>query len=196
VRSILAAGCAAFLCAPVSHSETLTHAATPHALGCIPSDAEKSYIYQVLNQLNDYRLANGLNALRYDLALERSVEGHCHHMSQHGFFAHTHTFANEPESQSPSLRSQANGAGSAGGENIASGYGTPTAVMTAWKASPGHNANMLGSYARVGIGYFTTGSLWASSSATAAPPSPTRPRPPSPRPPPRARARPPARRRL
>lgn len=40
-------------------------------------------------------------------------------------------------------------------ENIASGYATPDAVMTGWKNSPGHNANMLNStHNQIGIGCF------------------------------------------
>lgn len=144
------------------HSESLVHAATPHALGCNPSDAERAYILEVLSQLNDYRIANGLSPLQHDLTLMRAMIGHCHHMPQHGFFAHTHSFATEPESQTPSSRAQANGGGTAGyGENIAVGYPTPTDVMNGWKASPGHNANMLtAAYTRVGIGYYAGGDYW------------------------------------
>lgn len=144
------------------HSETLIHAASPHALGCVPSDAEKSYILQVLAQLNDYRILNGLQPLVHDITLERAMVGHCHHMPQHGFFAHTHSFATEPESQDWVLRAQANGGGfTSYGENIAVGYTTPTEVMDGWKGSPGHNANMLNaSWTRVGVGYYTTGDYW------------------------------------
>ena len=152
------------------HSETLIHASSPHALGCIPSSAEKAFIYDVLGQLNTYRLNSGLNALEYDLTLEAAMEGHCHHMAEHGFFSHTHSYANEPESQTPSLRTAANGAGATGWENIAVGYGTPSAVMAAWKASSGHNANMLqSSHTRVGIGYYSSGNYWGQIFGSGAP---------------------------
>jgi len=40
------------------------------------------------------------------------------------------------------------------GENIASGYATPAAVMAVWMNSPGHRANILGSYNRLGVGLY------------------------------------------
>lgn len=41
---------------------------------------------------------------------------------------------------------------SAGAENIAYGY-TPETVVDAWISSPGHRANLLGSYSHIGIGF-------------------------------------------
>ena len=38
------------------------------------------------------------------------------------------------------------------GENIASGQATPAQVMAGWMNSPGHRANILGSYNRLGVG--------------------------------------------
>jgi uncharacterized protein YkwD len=32
--------------------------------------------------------------------------------------------------------------------------------MTGWKNSSGHNANMLGDYTKVGVGYLASGSYW------------------------------------
>jgi len=40
------------------------------------------------------------------------------------------------------------------GENIASGYATPSAVMAVWMNSPGHRANILGNYNRLGVGVY------------------------------------------
>ena len=40
------------------------------------------------------------------------------------------------------------------GENIASGYATPAAVMAVWMNSPGHRANILGNYNRLGVGVY------------------------------------------
>src|SRR5215217_4904836 len=43
--------------------------------------------------------------------------------------------------------------GGAVGENIAAGYATASAAFAAWKASAGHNANMLSTYFKeIGIG--------------------------------------------
>ena len=38
------------------------------------------------------------------------------------------------------------------GENIASGQATPAEVMAGWMNSPGHRANILGNYNRLGLG--------------------------------------------
>ena len=47
------------------------------------------------------------------------------------------------------------------GENIAYGYATPEAVVTAWMNSDGHRANILnGSYTRLGVGYVADGHYW------------------------------------
>jgi uncharacterized protein YkwD len=40
------------------------------------------------------------------------------------------------------------------GENIASGQATPAQVMAAWMGSPGHRANILGNYNRLGVGVY------------------------------------------
>jgi len=42
----------------------------------------------------------------------------------------------------------------AAGENIAAGYTTPAAVMEGWMNSPGHKANILGDYEKLGVGVY------------------------------------------
>lgn len=146
-----------------SHTEVLTTSGGTGGEGsniptcCTPSSDEKSKIDEVFSQLNAYRASQGKSALTYDIKLEQAIEGHCHHMSVHSFFAHE---APESAVQSPWTRANKCGT-SAGGENIAKGYSTPTSVMNGWKNSPGHNANMLNSsWKRVGIGYYTSGNYW------------------------------------
>ncbi len=47
------------------------------------------------------------------------------------------------------------------GENIAYGYSTPYDVVTGWKKSTGHRANMLGSsFKQIGVGYVPEGHYW------------------------------------
>ena len=49
----------------------------------------------------------------------------------------------------------------ANGENIAYGYGSASAVMSAWMQSPGHKANILNSaYTSIGVGYVASGNYW------------------------------------
>lgn len=156
-------GGVAHKCAPpTGHHETKTD---PGGTGkesggiipvcCVPSTQEKAVIMQVFDLLNQHRQANGCGPLSYDDKLEAAIEGHCHHMAAHGFFAH-----DAPESVvgDPWKRAALCGTG-ASGENIAAGQQDAADVMSSWKSSPGHNANMLNcGFSRVGIGYYVGGS--------------------------------------
>jgi uncharacterized protein YkwD len=119
----------------------------------VPSSTEKSRITTGFNLLNQHRIANGVSALAYDDELERTIEGHCHHMVVHSFFDHT---APEGPVSSPWTRANLCGT-SANGENIYYGSSNAQNAMTAWINSPGHNQNMLnGNFNRVGIGNYNT----------------------------------------
>jgi len=75
--------------------------------------------------------------------------------------ARTHDF--EHQSLAPFFR-RCDGISTAG-ENIAYGYETPHALVSAWMRSPGHRANILSSsYTQVGIGVVvdSKGILWVS----------------------------------
>lgn len=50
------------------------------------------------------------------------------------------------------------GSCTARGENLASGFATPTAVMAGWMASTdGHKENILGAYTHIGVGVYESG---------------------------------------
>jgi hypothetical protein len=116
---------------------------------CTPTAAEREMVMGVFTLLNQHRMANGKAALKLDPKLEEAMQGHCRHMAARNFFSHT-----APESAVASVGQRATLCGStASGENIAYNQRTPAAVMSSWTNSPGHNANMLGNYTRVGIGY-------------------------------------------
>jgi uncharacterized protein YkwD len=118
---------------------------------CAPNASEKALIDQVFVLLNEHRANNGRAPLSYDDKLEATIQGHCIHMGIHDFFDHT---APESAVSSPWTRASLCGT-SANGENIAAGQSSPASVMTSWKNSSGHNANMLNSsFTRVGIGYY------------------------------------------
>jgi hypothetical protein len=154
-----------------------------HPLQCRPSSNEGSQNQAVFQQLNQYRQANGVGALAYDALLEQCIEAHCHHMSVHGFFSHN---APEPQAATPWVRASACGT-SANAENIARYQRSATAVMNAWKGSPGHNANMLnGNWTRVGCGYYeANGPFWGQLFATGpVAQTPTNTPPPAQQPPP------------
>jgi uncharacterized protein YkwD len=104
----------------------------------------------VLSLLNAYRNSLGLNSLASDKSLEEAMQGHCMHMDQADFFAHSSPVA---ALESPWARAEYCG-GSADGENIAKGQQSPASVMESWKNSSGHDSNMRGSHTLVGIGEY------------------------------------------
>jgi hypothetical protein len=69
-------------------------------------------------------------------------------MVARGYFSHT-----TPEGSTPGDRAAAAGYSQFVGENIASSsVGKAISVFSLWRASPGHNANLLGQYAATGLG--------------------------------------------
>jgi uncharacterized protein YkwD len=99
----------------------------------------------VLCLVNAQRTSRGLPALREDPRLDRSAQGWSRSMVAGGVFSHGTDFA---------ARITAAGfAWSAAGENIATGYPTPAAVVAGWMASLGHCRNILApDYSAIGIG--------------------------------------------
>ncbi len=121
---------------------------------CTPSSADKALVMRVFELVNQHRAANGKPPLVYDDKLESAIQGHCEHMRTHAFFSH-----DAPEAVVAKFTTRGSLCGtSTSGENIAKGYTSAEAVMTGWKNSPGHNANMLGGHRRIGIG--KSGSVW------------------------------------
>jgi len=116
---------------------------------CDPQGTEKDMVSRALELLNAHRMSNGKSPLMRDDKLEAAMQGHVRHMVSRGFFSHT---APEPAVAAFSARARLCGT-SAGGENIASGQRSPEEVMMSWKNSSGHNANMLGNFTRIGIGF-------------------------------------------
>jgi uncharacterized protein YkwD len=111
--------------------------------------------------INQERIDHGLPVLRASKLLDSSAQGWTNRMVATGDFTHGSDF---------SARISAVGfAWSAAGENIASGFATPRAVVQAWMASTGHCQNILNpTYSRVGtgvnphsVGGFGGGATWA-----------------------------------
>lgn len=105
--------------------------------------------YEVLNLTNHERRTRGLGWLVPHPILAEAARGHCQDMIDRAFFDHTN-----PDGEGPADRAAALGYPSGYvGENIAAGYATPQAVMTAWMNSTGHRANILRStYTEMGAG--------------------------------------------
>ncbi len=131
---------------------TRSAAATARSAYC-PSAKER----QVLKRLNKLRAKHGRSALKMDRGLGAAARHHANDMSRRNYFDHK-----SPNGDQASDRARDHGyRGQRVGENIASGYGTPERVMTAWAKSSGHRANMLGNqYRTVGVGFDPKGNYW------------------------------------
>lgn len=106
-----------------------------------------------LSSINDYRQEHDLAPLLLSDALTLASERHSEDMGRYGFFSHyTAKSSYFPASASPLDRMACSGydhSNSARSENIAVGYETAEESFEAWRASPGHNAAMLGDEMRV-----------------------------------------------
>jgi uncharacterized protein YkwD len=109
-------------------------------------DSEEARFLQLINA---YRAQNGLGALTSSTNLNRAAAWMAQDLGAKRYFSHTDSLG-----RSPSTRAQNCGYPGGAGENIAAGTVRDTAqeAFDAWKASSGHNANMLnGSYKVIGI---------------------------------------------
>ncbi len=104
-----------------------------------------------LGLINAYRASNGLGALSISVTLSQSAQWKSEDMGTNNYFAHDDV---------PIGRSWAQRIRDCGytystfiGENLAAGMSSAQSAFDAWKASPGHNANMLNAnYKAIGIG--------------------------------------------
>ena len=89
--------------------------------------------HEVARLVNEYRIENGLNALHYNDSLQWASNQRA--LDCIALFDHKRPDGSRWNSLTQEWVY--------GGENIASGYRTPSSAMAGWKASPGHNSNML-----------------------------------------------------
>ncbi len=118
------------------------------------SDQEVAFV----NLLNNYRVANGLSPLLVSDMCSEAGDRHNSDMAKYKFFDHyslkSDWFA---PNASPWDRMAASGYTytTSKGENLAAGQSTAAQVFAAWKASSGHNANMLTSaFKVVGVSFY------------------------------------------
>jgi uncharacterized protein YkwD len=125
--------------------------AAAHARGCAAAHTAITHTSRadlqraVVCLINEQRHHRGLPGLRENARLNRSAQGWTNVMVTHRDFSHGADFA---------ARISAVGFDwSNVGENIATGYATPTRVVAAWMASKGHCQNILNpQYRYVGTG--------------------------------------------
>lgn len=112
----------------------------------VPDDERKG-----IQEVNEWRLLLGLNALIIDSKLCDASRGHSEDMERHKFFAHESPLAGK---KTPWDRA-ANEGTKASGENIFMGSTLPAAANKGWFYSPGHHKNMFkGSHKQIGLGRY------------------------------------------
>lgn len=117
---------------------------------------------EFLRLMNEYRVANGRVALILQDDLNEAADWYATDMATKDYFGNLDycsklvppkTAHCDSLGRMPGARAMAFGYPQSVGENSAGGFTTAQAVFDAWKASPGHNSNMLGSsYRAIGIG--------------------------------------------
>lgn len=99
--------------------------------------------------INNYRQANGLEPLSLDWELQSSSDWMSNDMVARSYFSHTDSLGRIPWTRMCDFEYCYD---TWMGENLAAGYSTAINVFSAWKNSPGHNANMLDpNYVAMGI---------------------------------------------
>ncbi len=134
---------------PLSSLDVLADEAGGCAAEGDPADAIRQ---QMFDQLNAYRVLNGLPALRYSKNLEAAASAHAQDMHDRNFVDHVN-----PDGQTPFDRAQAHGFCAASvSENIAViSSDDPLQAQLGWQSSPGHDANMRSRmWNYVGMGHF------------------------------------------
>lgn len=115
------------------------------------SPSSNSFVSEVVRLINIERANYGLSALKENAALDEYAQLRSKEIVNN--FAHERPDGSSPLNYVLGL----NGIRTCG-ENIASGYSTPEAVVNAWMNSPGHRANILKSdFTMIGVGCYKSG---------------------------------------
>ena len=131
--------------------------------GVLLTSGAQAYSYtneeaSFVNMLNEYRVTNGLSPLLVSDLISEACYRHNHDMAKYSFFSHYSEKSDWFAANAlPWDRMTLSGYDfhSSKGENIAAGQQTAAEVFEAWKASAGHNANMLSSaYTVLGVSHY------------------------------------------
>jgi uncharacterized protein YkwD len=125
--------------APDENTQLLIYSATP-----ILDTDEVDF----LARINAYRSSLGLPVLRASIALTRASNAHSQDMADHEVLSHNSSDGTDFATRVKKFYNY----NTYLGENVAMGYPDAASVFAAWKASPGHDANMRGTnYSVIGI---------------------------------------------
>jgi uncharacterized protein YkwD len=141
VAAVIAAAVIASAAPALLSSSALgaTALCTPDASWPAPN---ASFASQVVTLINQHRATLGLSQLTVDANLTDSGVWKARHMAQFGYFDHADPAP--PIARDPFTRISQCGYTASGvvGENIAKGQSSPSEVVAAWLASPGHRQNI------------------------------------------------------
>ncbi len=118
-----------------------------------PGYTISQYERRVIELVNIERQKAGLKPLVADPLLGKGARAKSQDMVDNRYFGHTSPVYGSPFKMMSTFGIHYRYAG----ENIASGYQTPEAVVRGWMNSPGHRANILSwKYGKIGVGYAYT----------------------------------------
>jgi uncharacterized protein YkwD len=161
-RSLILALLALIACSTLASGASVAAQATPQGAGTLiflplvvgpPSlqtAEQQAMADEVLALINAERAAAGCGPVSADRKLTAAAQGHSEDMAANNFFSHS-------GSNGSSFITRITAAAypyAAAGENIAAGYSSAKAVVTAWMESDGHRDNILNcNYVHTGLGY-------------------------------------------
>ena len=130
---------------------------TPQPDDSITDTSVHAYEKAVAELVNAERAKYGLAPLTLSSELSSGARAKSKDMSDNNYFSHTSpTYGSAFD-----MMKQFGITYKTAGENIAHGYSTPEAVVTAWMNSEGHRANILDAgYTTLGVGYVADGNYW------------------------------------
>jgi uncharacterized protein YkwD len=135
-------------------------AAAAVAVGdCAPAaswpQSQPDLAVEVVALVNAHRAAKGFAPLAVSVSLTRSADWKARHMAAYRYLAHNDPAP--PVARSVGQRLAACGyGGRTYGENVAYGFATPAAVVSAWLRSSGHRANIESrAFRTIGVGVAT-----------------------------------------
>ena len=142
--------------APPAPSENLPEPAA-QTEPVVKEPVSSSPAQQILALVNEQRAAYGLNALSLDDSLSAGAQTKAQDMRQNSYFSHQSPLYGSPFDMMRSFGISYRYAG----ENIAMGYDSPEAVVSAWMQSEGHRANILSpDFTQLGVGFVSDGGYW------------------------------------
>jgi uncharacterized protein YkwD len=125
----------------VASTDTTSTIVTASTIGCTSG----TFNAQFLCLLNEYRRSKGLNSLVYTSSLNATAFDHATWMYQNSTMSHIGA------NGSRFWQRCADHGTICDAENVARGYRTASGLIEAWKKSPSHNANLIGSHKYIGL---------------------------------------------